>query len=340
MNEAKHKKQKSQIEKLELMQENMLNIGFRDNYLTVSGDENFKDKCRNLIAVCNSEVTNKSLCYDLVDDELGQYKVCVSESGARTIKVMMTVARGGSIVNDKWISHSIKGKRWANPQNYEKEFGNWKNAAEKYRDSVIKKRKRTKKKDKDGDNDMNSSDSEKEIATSGPLLSDYSIYVQDRPSKIKPSSLSLKHLAWNAGAQIVNQNWKNERLKKKEVNDGLDDEKDESDSDQNRNNKNSNKKSSKKSSRKSSKKTSKRKKKKDDSDDDDDDDDDDDSDNDSDNDSGNDKEEAGDEDSDIEENKNKNKNKKRRKKTKDSGKKKKKIKASRSIGEDSGKKKR
>ncbi len=84
----------------------------------------------------------------------------------------------------------------------------------KSRESRIRKRKKRV-------SDVGSESEDDLDAITGPLLGEFSIYIQDRPN-IKPSALVLKHLAWSAGAQIVDKRWKSERLKKKEVNDGLD----------------------------------------------------------------------------------------------------------------------
>eukprot|EP00483_Globobulimina_turgida_P013733 UN13759 len=118
---------------------------------------------------------------------------------------MMTIARGGSVVTKKWVNHSIKSKKWINPQHYE--IGAWSCAAVKSRESRINKKKRKKKKiESDSDSEI---EDDLDVIT-GPLLGDYSIYIQDRPN-IKPSALVLKHLAWSAGAQIVDKHWKNQR---------------------------------------------------------------------------------------------------------------------------------
>merc|ERR1712113_570657 len=114
--------------------------------------------------------------YTIVDDPLDNYKVVVSEEGARTIKVMMAIARGGSVVSKKWVNHSIKEQRWLSPQNYEDKYPNWSSAASMAREQRIKKRKRRRKKKNDEDIDIETDDDDE----GGPLLMDYSIYVQDR----------------------------------------------------------------------------------------------------------------------------------------------------------------
>merc|ERR1712129_654670 len=125
------------------------------------------------------------------------YRVVVSESGARTLKVMLCVARGGSVVSKEWVAKSIKGKVWFDPRNWQQPFAVWARASKHARDEKAGHR----------------------------LLSDYSVFVSERGGA-QPSALMLKHLAHAAGAQIVNREWKGERLTKK-VDDGLESEEEE-----------------------------------------------------------------------------------------------------------------
>eukprot|EP00483_Globobulimina_turgida_P006292 UN06302 len=97
MNEKKQKRQKNKIDKLTQAQQDIVNIGF-ENYLTISGSDIFKEDALGLIALCNTISTKKGNNYACMEDELNPYRICISESGARTIKVMMTIAPGGNVV--------------------------------------------------------------------------------------------------------------------------------------------------------------------------------------------------------------------------------------------------
>ena len=270
MNEAKKKRQTNKIAKLEEAQESSAHMKLRENFLTISGGSHaspsrrgggnkvhrkknrnkrnggggdfdepmgFKEDVEGLISLCNMEVTKKGNGWTVVDDVLDPYKVVISEDGARTMKVMMVVARGGSVVSKKWVNHSIKSQRWLPPQDYESKFEKWAKAATESRESRIrkKKRKKTKKKKKDGENEEEEEEEDKEKeneddddgALCGTLLGDYSIYVQDRKNVAQPPSLHIKHLAHAAGAHIVNQEWKTETLRKKEIVESEDEEEEE-----------------------------------------------------------------------------------------------------------------
>ncbi len=109
----------------------------------------FKEDVAGLVALCNSiNLHHQTKAYTVTDHPLDEYQVVVAADGARTIKVMMAIARGGSVVSKQWVNHSIKGKKWLNPLQFE--MKEWKDTLEKARNARWTRRRRRRKKDEVG----------------------------------------------------------------------------------------------------------------------------------------------------------------------------------------------